>query len=517
MSRVEIVFGDLKNSNLNKEVFNKFIKNVKKQVNLCALGKNYAGEFIGIRDVFQQLDTSVIWNREKTREKIILALNYIFSNGRSPRQFSVEPKAGMIPALDIREYIDQGVWIIETVYDYISFTNDYTILDEKCSYYDLVNEEKEQWVKGETTTVLDHLIRIMRYLLSNVDSETKCLKILYGDWNDAIDGLGKTDDADKRFGNGVTVMATLQLYKNLEQLSEILLKIGGYNEQSELYKKVREEIRDGLIKHALVDTPDGGKHIIHGWGDKRKYKICTPSDYDGKRRYSATAYSFWCISGMMEHTPELKKDILKAYDILDSKYGIRTCYPHFEKDAFRYVGRVANITPGTYENSCAYVHSTMFSAMALFVIGEGEKAWEQIKKAIPITHSKVTKTPFVMPNSYCYNEEYCLDGESMGDWYTGSGCVLLRNIVKHMFGVQPDLNGVCVKLSNYIPADFARIKLKLKGCTVELVYKNQNRGNRQYYINGKRAAVLVDNVSDTLYTYLTNEDLKNDIAVEVFD
>ena len=511
-SALSMNFHDFKIPSINKNIFNRFLRNVQKQVDLCALGKNYVGALIGVRDVFQQLDTSIMWNPKDSRAKIIYALNYIFSNGRSPRQFSAETRENTMPAMDTREFIDQGVWIIETVYNYLAFTDDYTILNEKCSYYDMIDEGWQKWTKGETTTVLEHLIRIMKYLISNIDSDTNCLKILYGDWNDAINGLGKTDDKDKKFGNGVSVMATLQLYRNLQEMTEILSELNGYEKECKNYQNIRKNIHDGLLKYALTDS-----HIIHGWGDKQKYKICTPSDYDSKTRYSSTPYSFWCIAGMIEDTPELKESILKAYDILDSKYGIRTCFPHFEPKAAKYVGRVANITPGTYENCCAYVHSSMFAAMALFMLGEGERAWEQIEKAIPITHSYITKTPFVMPNSYCYNPDYNLDGESMGDWYTGSGCVLIRNIVKYAFGIQPDLGGIKIKPSRYMPTTSANIKLKIKNCTFELIYRNNKTNARKFYVNDIEQPAAVDKISGILQIYLENGILNENIIIKIVD
>ena len=62
--------------------------------------------------------------------------------------------------------------------------------------------------------------------MSNLDREdkTNCLRILFGDWNDAVDGLGKTNDNDKKFGTGVSVMASLHLYRNLGEMIEIFGK-----------------------------------------------------------------------------------------------------------------------------------------------------------------------------------------------------------------------------------------------------------------------------------------------------
>lgn len=516
-SNLNINFKNVTIPSINSSSFNRFIKGVQKQVNLCALGKNYVSFFIGVRDVFQQLDTSVFWNSKATKEKIVKSLNYIFSNGRPPRQFSVPAREDIIPAMDIREFIDQGVWIINTIYNYICVTDDYSILDEKCSYYDLIDEDKEYWTKGETTNVLEHIIRITEYLLSNVAESSDCLCIKYGDWNDAVNGLGKTDDEGKRFGDGVSVMATLQLYRNLEQMHKLLSAVGGYDELCSKYLAERERIEKGLLKHALVESEDHGTHIVHGWGDKMAYKVCTPNDFDGQCRYSATAYSFWCISDMIKKTPHLHKNIMAAYEILDSKYGIHTLTPHFERDAFKYVGRIVDLTPGTYENGCAYIHSTLFSMMAMFILGEGKKAWEQMEKVIPITHSKVSKTPFVMPNSYCYNEEYCLDGESLDDWYTGSGCVFLRNIIKYVFGVIPCLDGLKIAMCNFMPTDCAEINLKIKGRDITVVYRKDGLGNRKFFVNGKERISSINEISATPEIFIATDELSENTVIEVVD
>ena len=60
LSTLGIEFGELKNSAVNKNVLNRFIKNLQKQVDFCAMGKNYVEDRIGMRDVFQQLEQALI-------------------------------------------------------------------------------------------------------------------------------------------------------------------------------------------------------------------------------------------------------------------------------------------------------------------------------------------------------------------------------------------------------------------------------------------------------------------------
>ncbi len=512
---LDIAFSSLDNPLVNATVFNRFLKGLQTQVNLCALGKNYAGWLLGVRDVFQQLTCVQIWNPTDARRQIVRAMGFIMSNGRPPRQFSVPDSDDIIPTFDIRQFIDQGLWIVETLHKYLSSTGDYSILEEKCSYYDIIDEKKGLYKKSDVVdTVLDHLVKITDFLIDKIDSRTNCLRILYGDWNDAVCGMGATE-RDEEFGTGVSVMATLQLYKLLLEMAEILKEMGGDKNKIGELLKIRDSVGEGLKKFALVRDGDR-THILHGWGDLGSYLVGSLKDTDGAKRYSANGNSFWCISGMIEKTPELKDSILKAYDVLDSKYGIKTVEPYFPAD-MKGVGRIVNLTPGTYENSCTYVHCTTFAIMALFILGEARRAWEQIFKIIPMTHEHVSKTSFVMPNSYCYNEEYELDGESGGDWYTGSGAVLTRCIYEYALGIQANLAGLRVATPDYLPADKVSVKVRIKNCEVEYIYQNKREGCRRYIVNGVERPYETEDASGTKHIFISNEELKNKLTIEVID
>lgn len=511
-----IHFGKLKGTNLNNNVFNKFVKNVQKQVSFCALGKNYVGELLGVRDVFQQLTSTSLWNTKKVREKIVKALNFIMDTGRSPRQFSVPASDDVIPKFDIRQFIDQGLWVVETLHKYISLTGDYSILDEMCSYYTIIDEKKDMYKKSETVdTVLDHLVKITDYLLSNIDDRTGCLKILYGDWNDSLCGLGESLDKSSEFGTGVSIMATLQLYKLLMEMVEILTYVKKYDDKIALFSKKRDDIAESLEKNAF--RQDGNyRHIVHGWGDKGAYEVGSLCDTDGQKRYSVNPYSFWCICHMIDRDLSVKKDIMKAYDELDSKYGIKTFDKHFPK-GMTGVGRIANLTPGTNENGATYIHATMFAVMALFIIGEGERAWEQIFKTLPVTHTSVSKTPFIMPNCYYYNEDYKLDGQSAGDWYTGSGAVLMRCIIEHAMGFLAYPDGLKVAPPTYMPSDEITMNVHLKNSNITFKYTNKGSGERKYFVNGKECEKKFDEVSESEYIYLFNNEISDTTLIEVVD
>lgn len=457
-------------NNVSGELFGAFVKNVFRQAEFCTRAKNYAGPYIGIRDIFQQMEASLMWIPDYVRGKIVEALNYIGENGRAPRQYSYVQNKNVLPSMDLRAFVDQGVWIISTVYKYLAYTGDYSILDEVCGYYKFDGNKVDFCT--EKDSILSHLVRITEYLVSNLDEKTNCLHALYGDWNDALDGLGKTQDENREYGTGVSVMATLQFYQNLGEMSEILRKLDK-EADAERYDIIREKVCKGLQKYAIVENKKGERKILHGWFDKREDFVGSFCDYDGNDRDGLTANAFWIISDMIQYDNSLKSDILSAYERLDSKYGLKTFEPYFAKGNNK-VGRINRLPKGTAENGATYIHATLFGIWSLFKVGEYEKAWEQLYKILPITHGFISTTPFVMPNSYSENPEKGFDGESMSDWFTGSGCVLLKVLLWYVFGVQADLNGVWISAPKYMPFERMSLSICVKGKKHDVVYiKNE--------------------------------------------
>ena len=513
-NKIENVYANLPalkiatDGSINETAVTCFLHNVLRQTEFCARAKNYAGALIGIRDIFQQLECALWWIPAYCRGKMVEALGFIGEDGRAPRQYTYPRSKDVPPIMDLRKFIDQGVWVISTVYTYLAATDDFSILDETCGYYKLGDGTAE--FSCARDSVLDHLLRIADYLISHLDEETNCLHALYGDWNDALDGLGNTNDAGKEFGTGVSVMATMQLYKNLNELCEILSHEHTHLDKVSEYKAVAERIAKGLQTYAIDGNGAGDKKIVHGWGDKRSYKVGSFCDNDGESRDSATSNAFWVLSGMNDRQ-DMKEHILRAFERLDSKYGIKTFEPYFAPDNDK-VGRIIRLPKGTAENAATYIHATLFAVWALYELGEYVRAEVQLRKILPITHSFVSTTPFVMPNSYSHNEEKGMDGESMGDWFTGSGAVLGKVLFFGVLGIKADLNGITFAPAVNTLFTQVQITLPVKGGTLTAVYKNLGRGTRKYTVNGTAVAANTDKI------HIKNEEIHGKhITVEIVD
>ena len=458
--RLKITFNGLHNKKVSDYVLNRFIENVIWQVDFSSKSSNSGTYFLGVRDVSQQLEASLIWNPEIARARIIEVLSFIDPSGRAPRQYSIPADGQDTTRMDLRPFIDQNIWIISLIYQYLAYTGDYGLLDEMCGYFEIIGHNLAKRAPYQES-VRDHIKRMTTYLINNLDGETGCLKALYGDWNDALDGLGIAKDKGDKFGTGVSIMASFQFYANLGEIQEIMT----FSPFDDVFKaKVddsKKMLTSGLNQYAFVQK-DKHERIVHGWGDRRSYYVGSFLDSDKKNRYSLTANAFYVNSGFYKLRPNSVTSVLESFKALDSKYGLKTFEPFFDKDAPG-VGRIVNLPRGTAENGATYVHAALFGVMAYYLLDQGKAAWTQIEKVLPVYHEFISTSSFVMSNSYSLNLEEDMDGESMGDWYTGSSNTLIKVLVRGLIGFKATLDGFTIQPSKYLPCDSIDVEIPFRG------------------------------------------------------
>lgn len=491
-TKLEIHFEESGENQKEIASFNSFLPFLEKQVRYGALAKDSSGSLLGVRDVAQMIEGALIYDPAHCREKIKEVLSFEYQNGRFPRQYSL-PSGDEDPHIDDRAFIDQGQWVLSMVHSYLSFTGDLSLLDEVCGFY-LSLGSKAHKVE-ETSSLYDHLKRALDYLLSNLDPDSGCLHILYGDWNDAVDGLGHSSDPSSPFGNGVSAMATFHLVKNLLEMSEIASALGERDYAESLLKKREKLILDA--NQTLLQRKGREIRILHGYGENASFYVGSFHDVDSKDRVGVASNAYYVIGGLFDGDPSIKESILSAYSRLDSKYGLLTFEPGFGQEASA-VGRIVNLPIGTAENGSVYVHASMFGVSSLFQLNEPEFAYRQLSKLLPLNHEFVSTTPFVMPNSYIHEDSIQVDGESMSDWYTGSSNTLLKLLVKDLFGFCPKPDGtLSFHPARVFPSDKATMKLYYRTKPIEVSYENSHSGKRIIKVDG-RPIPLAPNVSGIL-------------------
>ncbi len=478
-----------RDSDIRAEVFTDFFAHLMKQVEFCSLIRGYVqlseNSLVGIRDVFQALEGLAYWRPDAARAKMLEALSFTLEDGRCLRQYSLPNKNGQPGRADVRPFIDQGAWVISTIATHIQLTGDTAFLAETCGYHRLV--EGRVVPSSQCGTVMDHLRRILSYMLAQLDSRTGCLRALHGDWNDALDGLGILPGGGDGYGNGVSVMASLQLLRNLREMRALLHVHGTPSGAAEMepLRTHESSLANSLWRHGVDRAPDESLRIMHGWGHDGAYRVGSFRDADGKGRDSLASNAFWVLCGMLERHPETRDGILSAFERLDSKYGLRTFQPCFPAGDERF-GRIGKLPPGTAENAGTYVHATLFGIMALFEMGEPRRAWEQLAKVLPFTplHRNLSHSPFVMPNSYGYNPGLGIDGQNMNDWQTGSSNVLLKTILRHAIGFRMEWDELVLRPANWSPFQCWEIALTARGRRFQIHYEDKGLRRRAFEVNG---------------------------------
>lgn len=465
-----------------EETFSCFLDSALYQNEFVATAKNYAGPYEGTRDVYQQLESFAWIEPEKCRKKLWEGLNFVGDDGRAPRQYSFPPNEQTLPDMDLREYIDQGEWIIEAFYRYLTLTGDFALLQEEAGYYHF--EGNRLSFSARRDSVLDHLIAILRFLESNLDEKTGCLHCLYGDWNDAVDGLGYSPRPDRPFGTGVSIMASLGLVRCYQEMAEILSRVGGHEEQAKHYLEQEAALKKSLLRYGVQEGKNGERKILHGWNDGRKQFVGSFEDADGLSRDSLTSNACWVLAGMLEEDPSLEDSILSAYRRLEGKYGLKTFNPGFGPENTM-VGRIIRLPIGTAENGATYVHAALFAVWSLFRMGKVQQAYQELAKVLPFTHRFISTSPFVMSNSYMENKQMGIDGESMNDWFSGSVTVIVKALFEEIFGCKANLDTITFRPAKDQPMDSFSVHLVLRNKHVHLAYENHHRGERTYWVNGK--------------------------------
>lgn len=110
-----------------------------------------------------------------------------------------------------------------------------------------------------------------------------------------------------------------------------------------------------------------------------------------------------------------------------------------------------------------------------------------------------------------------MDGESAGDWYTGSGAVLMRCIIEHALGIQAVPCGLRIETPHYLPSDFVKMTIQIKGSVIDFSYRNMRAGKRTYLVNEVKQDVRLNNVSGEKFIYLDNSTLAKRLDLEVID
>ncbi len=409
---------------------------------------------------------------EISKERLITMLTGQVSTGGAMPLIKLGHNPGHMEPPKKEEYrSDDCLWFFNAIPAYVAETGDRDFFNEVVPYSD----------KGEDTVFM----HLKRALLFNIEREGKdsLPAGLSADWNDCL----------KTGYEGESIMVTFQLYSALQTyaviadlLSDEKEKAFAEEERKKLYDAIQKTAWDG--KWWLWAISEDGTRFGSDALDEGKIYLNT---------------QVWAVmSGAC--TPDQEKSCLDStYDMLFTKYGLKLCAPGFRMTKRDVMDSVV-FPAGIKENAGIFNHTQGWGVMAEVVAGNGDRAYEYMKAALPATYNDLAEIrqsePYVQGQT-TYSDESPRPGNCRTSWLSGAAAWTYYSLTQYVLGIRPQYDGMLI--DPCIPSEW-------DGFTVERIFRNKklnikienpshvSKGIVKLTLNGKELETPVLPVSDLL-------------------
>lgn len=444
---------------------------------VSSLDRGWPTGMRGVRDAANDFEGMLCYDKQMCKGVI----ENIFSKQRSDGWYPRQVPFGAGTKFDLREFVDSACFFTEYVYDYLAYTGDYSVLENKYGYYDCETQESG----------LTHLKKGMDYLLSDDALGVHGLvKMRGGDWLDCLSGAGKK-------GRGESVMVSCQLVMCLKYLVEILNKVGQVNEV-EKYEKAGYRLKNAINKAAF-----NGRFYNAVYTDNGTW-LFSEKDEDGEERVYVPTNAYAVISGVASGK---ENEIFNEIAKLKTSDG----YKLFSKPlGGKFIDGIGKMGTGDFqpyfaENGSVYNHgSQCFLIRALAKAGRYEEISDVLGYALPLyadKHSpeKTCSAPYAITN--CYHLVPSFYGRSGFSFLTGSVAMIERAVYSWVFGLNFALDNIVI--TPCVPKEYANAEITtpFNGHNLTIKYvgygaqiENAEISGKAFDISAEGRSVLIDKV-----------------------
>ena len=379
-------------------------------------------------------------------------------------------------------FSDDLLWLPYAVIQYILFTGDYKILDEKTHYIkgeilkEGENERYDKYLESDIEeTIYEHCKRAIERACNF--GENGLPKIGIGDWNDGLSNIGPK-------GKGESVWLGFFMYSILKDFTEIANK----KEDFEFENKCKQIM--GFLQTNLNQKAWDGRWFKRAFADDGSVYGSMENE---ECRIDSISQSWSVISEAGEKEKQnLAMDSLERH-LVDKENGIiKLLDPHFEKGKFQ-PGYIKAYLPGVRENGGQYTHGAIWAIVAEAILGNGDKAVEWYRMITPIEHARTKEAvnkykvePYVIPADI-YGAKN-LAGCGGWTWYTGSSSWYYIAGIQYILGLKIEKN--IMSIQPCIPKNWEEYEMKFKYgesiYNIKVENKNgKNTGVNKVIVNGE--------------------------------
>ena len=342
---------------------------------------------------------------------------------------------------DMREFVDSGCFVLEFVYEYLSYTDDYSILDEKFCYL----SEPDVLESG-----LSHMLRAVDYYTADENlGEHGLIRLRGGDWLDSLHRVGLR-------GRAETLMVTAQAILAFREIGDVLHHLGNHS-RDEIFER-----KTMAYKEAIRRCFNDKGYYSALFTDSGEWMF-SPKDIDGHMRVYIPSNAYAIIADVDPGKDKGIVDMIRKVN--RSSVGYRLLQPPFGNPPFEGLGALGSgdQLPLHLGNGAVYNHgSQLFLIRALAHIGDYENLQDVLDFALPynqkIHPEKDTCLPmYAITNSYGLMPAF--KGRAGMAFLTGTISMIERAIYNWMFGI--DFRCESIAIRPCIPARFANASVSV--------------------------------------------------------
>ncbi len=388
----------------------------------------------GYRDLTSDTECLSCFNAKLAADRLVRIMGYQYENGYAPRTF-------IDGQIKDNNFSDNTVWLTFTAYAITKELGDIEFLRRKAPFNN-----------GAEGTVYDHIKRSVEFLFG-FTGHHGLVRIWGGDWNDCMNLAGIK-------GEGVSIWLSIAFVRAAKMLAE-LAKMLGEGEDAKKYAEYAATMEQRVNEH--------------GWrGDRYLYAISDDGhligDASSKEGSMFALPQLWSVFASFD-----EKRSITAMDTLERELntdiGLLVSKPPYTEQ-LSYVGAMTRKYPGLHENGGPYLHGAVWKLAVDSLLGRADKVEEGLHKILPGHHQyfETCGEPYAMFNSYLGTQTGYRAGKPGQSWRTASGQWLLYSIVRFIYGLVPELDGLVIKPCLPLSWENTSITKVFRGCKYVINY-----------------------------------------------
>ena len=438
------------------------------------------GRGMGFRDSNQDLLGFVHLIPERARERIIDIASTQLPDGSAWHQYQPLTKRGNA---DIGGgFNDDPLWLVTSVFAYLSETGDAGILNEPVPFD---NEE------GSEQPLLEHLRRSVNFTMQHRGPHGLPL-IGRADWNDCLnlncfssepgESFQTVENNDTGVAESVFIAGMFVLYGR--QYAEILERFGAdCGMSADAAAAEAAAVRDAVaqVEQATETAGWDGEWFLRAY-DAYSRPVGSHTDTEGQIYIEPQGMCVMAGIGLKDG--KAQQALTSVKDRLTCDWGTAILAPAYSTYRIE-LGEISSYPRGYKENGGIFCHNNPWISIANAVAGNDEDAFEVYRRTCPAYVEDKSDIRRTEPYVYCQmvaGPEAPTTGEGKNSWLTGTAAWTFVDVSQFLLGVTPTFDGL--KVEPHLPSRFNELTVKRVFRGVTYTIHMTRTGSRSLNVDG---------------------------------